>query len=284
MKQHKKDNRPGLTALVLAASREGTEDPVARHAGKSHKCLVEVDGKPMIERVIESLIDSNLCRNILVSIESEDILRQIPQVALWLDQGIVSVAPSASNLADSVLSLRERNESPIPLLITTADSALHTRETVTHFIDRSLAEGGDISIGATSEATVRKQFPDETIGFFRFRDGGYSFCNLFMLRSEAALQMAEVFRSGGQFRKRPWRMLGAFGVLNLLLYRLRLTTIDAFIGRIGRNFKLKATVVDVPWGYAPIDVDTPYSLALSERVLRQRRDQAGEGFSPSRAS
>ncbi len=271
----KDDIRPGLTALVLAASRKGTEDPVARHTGKTHKCLVEVDGKAMIERVIQALIDSNLCRNILVSIESEDILRQVPQVASWLDSGIVSVAPSAGNLADSVLSLRERNESPTPLLVTTADNALHTQEIVTHFIDRSLAEGGDISIGVTDEATVRAGFPDEKIGFFRFKDGGYSFCNLFMLRNDAALPTAEVFRSGGQFRKRPWRILGAFGVVNLLVYRLRLTTLQAFISRIGRRFDLDASVVEMPWAYAPIDVDNPDTLAFSERILRQWRDHAG---------
>jgi GTP:adenosylcobinamide-phosphate guanylyltransferase len=273
MNQAKDDIRPGLTALVLAASRKGVEDPVARHAGTSHKCLVEVDGKSMIERVIQVLIDTNLCRNILVSIESEDILRKVEQVSAWLDEGVIGIAPSASNLADSVLSLRERDETPIPLLITTADNALHTGEIVTHFIDRSLAEGGDISVGVTSEATVRERFPDDKIGFFRFRDGGFSFCNLFMLRTDEALRMAEVFRSGGQFRKRPWRILGAFGVMNLLLYRFRLTTMSACIARIGRNFGLSATAIEVPWAHAPIDVDNPDSLAFSERLLRQWREQ-----------
>jgi hypothetical protein len=199
----------------------------------------------------------------------------VPQVAAWLDEGVIGVAPSAGNLADSVLSLRERNETPIPLLITTADNALHTTEIVTHFIDRSLAEGGDISVGVTSEATVREQYPDDKIGFFRFRDGGYSFCNLFMLRSEEALKVAEVFRTGGQFRKRPWRILKAFGLLNLLLYRFRLTTMAACIERIGRNFGLTATAIEVPWAHAPIDVDNPDSLAFSNRVLRQWRQQSG---------
>jgi len=270
------DIRPGLTALVLAASRKGTEDPVASHAGTSHKCLVEVDGIAMIQRVIQVLIDSGLCRNILISIESEDIPRQVPKVAEWLDQGRVQIAPSASNLADSVMSLRAREESPVPLLITTADNALHTGEIVTHFIDRSLAGGADITVGMTSEATVREQFPDENIGFFRFRDGGYSFCNLFMLRTDAALEVAEVFRSGGQFRKRPSRILRAFGLVNLLLYRFRLTTVSACIGRIGRNFGITAAPVEVPWAHAPIDVDNPNSLALSERVLRQWREEGGK--------
>ncbi|MDT8409957.1 MAG: NTP transferase domain-containing protein [Wenzhouxiangellaceae bacterium] len=270
------DIRPGLTALVLAASRKGIEDPVASHAGKTHKCLVEVDGIAMIQRVIQVLIDSGLCRNILVSIESEDILRQVPRVAEWLDQGRVGIASSSSNLADSVLRLRERKESPVPLLITTADNALHTGALVTHFIDRSLAGDADISVGVTREATVREQFPDDPIGFFRFRDGGYSFCNLFMIRSVAALATAEVFRSGGQFRKRPWRILGAFGVINLVLYRLRLTTLEACLGRIGRNFGIKVAPVEIPWAYAPIDADNPTTLHFSERILRQRREQGDQ--------
>ncbi len=268
--------RPGLTALVLAASRKGAEDPVATHAGKTHKCLVEVDGIAMIQRVIQVLIDSGLCRHILISIESEEILRQVPKVAEWLDAGRIEIAPSASNLADSVLSLRDRSDPPIPLLITAADNALHTGPIVTHFIERSLAGDADITIGATREVTVRAVFPDEKIGFFKFRDGGYSFCNLFMMRSDRAMETAEVFRSGGQFRKRPWRILGAFGVINLLLYRFGLTTLTASLGRIGRNFGVKIAPVEVPWAHAPIDVDNPDSLALSERLLREWRKQGRE--------
>ena len=33
-----------FTALILAASRKGKEDEVAKLQGVSHKCLVEVDG------------------------------------------------------------------------------------------------------------------------------------------------------------------------------------------------------------------------------------------------
>lgn len=268
-----RNSRPGLTALVLAASRKGVEDPVAAHVGTSHKCLVEVDGIAMIQRVVQTLIDTGLCRQILISIESEAILRQVPKVAAWLDAGRIEIAPSASNLADSVLSLRERTDSPIPLLITTADNALHNSELVRHFIERSLAGDADITIGATREATVRAAFPTEKIGFFRFRDGGYSFCNLYMLRSDQAMKTAEVFRSGGQFRKRPWRIAGAFGIINLLLYRLGLTTLAATLGRVGRNFGVRITPIELPWAHAPIDVDNPDTLAFSDRLLRQWREQ-----------
>jgi choline kinase len=44
-----------LTALVLAASRQGFDDPVAKLQNKSHKCLVNIDGIAMIERVVQTL-------------------------------------------------------------------------------------------------------------------------------------------------------------------------------------------------------------------------------------
>ena len=40
---------PALNALVLAASRQGVDDPVARLQNKTHKCLVKTDGIAMIE-------------------------------------------------------------------------------------------------------------------------------------------------------------------------------------------------------------------------------------------
>ena len=43
-----------LTALILAGSR-GPDDPVARHAGQTHKALVPVAGVPMLLRVVRTL-------------------------------------------------------------------------------------------------------------------------------------------------------------------------------------------------------------------------------------
>ena len=44
---------------MLAASRKGINDEVAKLQNKSHKCIVELNGIPMIERVINTLIKSN---------------------------------------------------------------------------------------------------------------------------------------------------------------------------------------------------------------------------------
>ncbi len=55
-------------ALVLAASRP--QDPVARHAGQSHKALVRVDGVAMLIRVLRALRESRSIGGIAVCLEA----------------------------------------------------------------------------------------------------------------------------------------------------------------------------------------------------------------------
>ncbi len=259
-----------VTALVLAASRRGSDDPVAALVGESHKCLVKIAGKSMLERVVQALLDSGVCEHILISIESEQVLRRSPGLAAWLDNGTIETVASGSNLADSVLAVARQERPPLPLLVTTADNALHTPELVADFVTSALTGRSDIAVGMTREDTVRSEFPDEALGFFRFSDGGYSFCNLFLLRSAASFRAAEVFRSGGQFRKKPWRILQTFGVMNLILYRLGRVSLKDALRRISNSFGIGISACEVPWSFAPIDVDNPRTFALSERILQQR--------------
>lgn len=259
-----------VTALVLAASRRGSDDPVAAMVGESHKCLVRIAGKPMLERVVQALLDSGVCERILISIESDDILRKTPALAAWLDDGTIETVASGANLADSVLAVGRQSPPPLPLLVTTADNALHTPELVADFTVNALAGRSDVAVGMTREDTVRTEFPDEPLGFFRFSDGGYSFCNLFLIRSSASFRAAEVFRGGGQFRKKPWRILQAFGVINLILYRLGRISLKGALRRISLRFGVGISACEVPWSFAPIDVDNPRTFALSERILQQR--------------
>jgi len=260
-----------MTALVLAASRRGGDDPVARLRASSHKCLVQVDGVAMIERVVSALLDSGRFGRILISIESAAVLGEVDACRGWLAQGVVEVVPSAENMADSVLQLAGDINGLLPLVVTTADNALHTPQLLRDFVDGFASASGDAVAGVTREETVRAVYPHDSFGFFRFRDGGYSFCNLYGVRTARALEAARIFRSGGQFRKRPWRILRIFGPVNLLLFRFKLTTLRGCFRRVSRKLGVAIDTVELPYAFAPIDVDNPRTLEMSERILSERR-------------
>ncbi len=259
-----------VTGLVMAASRSGVRNSVAQLQDKSHKCLVEIAGQVMLERVVGTFLDSGCFHRVAISIEDESVVRQVPRISAWLNEGLVVVTPSRGNLADSVVAAVDVLEDPLPLVITTGDNALHTPDLVRDFVTGFLADTEDVTIGFTAEDIVSERFPDAGLAYHRVKDGGWSACNLYGLHTEKAIMTARVFEGGGQFGKRHWRILKAFGVMPFLLYKLKWATLDQIIARIAKNMGITAATVNLPYAFGPIDVDNPQSFALSEAELLRR--------------
>ncbi|TDI59058.1 MAG: hypothetical protein E2O92_08515 [Alphaproteobacteria bacterium] len=264
-----------VTTLVMAGSRKGPDNPVAQLQNKSHKCMVDIDGVVMLERVVEELIASGKNGRIYVSIESEDLMREAPRLAELLDAGEIHFIQAQGNLSDSVLSAVDLIDNPLPLVITTGDNALHTAELNGDFVDQFLAASGDVAIGWAEASVVLADFPDVGLAFHWLKDGGYSSTNLYGLRTKQALSAVKVFEGGGQFGKRHLRILKAFGVLPFIIYKLKLATLEGLMVRIGRNLKVSMDTILLNYSSGPIDVDSEHLFNISEKVLVERRKAAG---------
>lgn len=263
-----------FTVLVMAASRRGADDSVARIQGLSHKCLVVLDGIPMLQRVVDVLLAVPEVGRVVISIESPDIVASVPHLAALMAEGRISTVPSADTLFASVEKAVAAIDQPYPLLISTADNALHTPEMVSHFARECSKGTADIYVGMTRAADVLAAYPDGMRAFHRFRDEGYSSCNLYCLMSPKTLKAARAFEGGGQFGKKPRRILKAFGLATLICYKLRLLTLAQMARLLSRRNKLAVEVVLMPFAEAPIDVDNPKDFALTEKILKARRGEA----------
>lgn len=260
-----------FTALILAASRKGKEDEVAQLQGVSHKCLVEVDGTVMLERVIDAIAASEHVDRIYVSIESEAILREAPGLAEALDSGRIHFLPSADNLFASVATAVETIEDPYPLLISTGDNALHTTEYIDHFCREYAASEGDGFAGFTPAQVILDAYPDGKRAFHELKDGGWSSCNLYGLSNDKAMRAARAFETGGQFGKQPRRLLKAMGLSFVIKYRFKLTTLKGLAEHLSRRWNLTLSPVMMPFADAPIDVDNVGDFHRTEAILRKRR-------------
>ena len=260
------DNAPAspstkkITALILAASRRGERDPVAHATGVRQKSLAPILGVPMLSRVIAALKATPAIGDIYVSIEHEDLLP---------DRDAARFVPSQGNLAASTLSaVAAMNPKPDTLLITTGDHALLTPEMLAHFC--AAIHTADVTVGMTAAATILARYPNGVRAFQRFKDGDASGCNLYGLRGERALAAAQVFAGGGQFGKKPWRLLRAFGLRTFVLHMLRRLTLDEAMARVGCGFGVQIAAVRMPFAEAAIDIDRLEDLRLAEEILRAR--------------
>lgn len=260
-----------VTVLVLAASRAGPEDAVAALQGVSHKCLVKIDGEIMLQRVVREIANSRCAGPIHVSIESEDLLRQVPYISDLMDAGRVHFVPAGPNLFESILSAADSIAQPYPLVVSTGDNALHTSEMFDHFCEAVLRSEMDGGVGMTPAATILEAYPDGKRAFHELRDGGWSSCNLYAAGSAKAIEAAKVFRTGGQFGKRPSRILKAFGLPFMLMYKFKLASADGLARFLSRRWGIDLRLVPMPFADAPIDVDNPGDFHRTEAILKARR-------------
>lgn len=263
------------SVLVMAASRRGVDDPVAKLQGKSHKCLVELDGQVMLERVVEALADSHCFDRIHVSVDSPDILEATPKMRDWLAEGRMVFVQARGNLADSVLAAVESIDEALPMVITTGDNALHTPEIIRDFVRDFDASKADGVVGFTREDVVLQDFANSGLAFHRLKDGGFSSCNLYGLKNTNALKAVKIFEGGGQFGKRQMRILKAFGVWPFVIYKLKLRTLQGLLDAISRRLGVPTEVSWLNYSWGPIDVDHKHSFDLTEETLIRRRERGG---------
>ncbi len=262
-------SQPTYTALVLAASR-GNLDPLAQAGGVSHKCFIDIAGRPMLAWVVEAVAESGRIGHILLSIEEEAI---DGARAILDDLGVtdrVTFVPSRDNIASSVAAVTEAYPEALPLVITTGDNALHTAEMVRFFCDALPSVSEDAAIGLTPASYVLEKYPEGSRAFHRFRDGAFSSCNIYALLTRKALDAPQVFRTGGQFGKKPKRLIGAFGIVSFILYKSRLVTLRTVLKFLSRAIGVRTAPVLMPFAEGPIDVDRMQDWKLAEQIIKAR--------------
>lgn len=256
------------TVLILAGQRLGRVDPLAAKHGVEHKCLVPLLGRPLIGYVLDAVDAAFPEARIVVSINDPSALDTEPEARRFFEAGRLTVIPSAHNLLESVFAAAEGVA--FPLLVTTGDNVLMTPEALREFHAFALAERADGAAMFARKEDILAAHPEGQPRFWKFRDGEFSGCNTFWMKDRDAFSVGEIFRGGGQFLKFPKRFIAAFGLANLIGFRLNLFTVERMLARVSRRFgkTVKARIVDD--GRLAIDVDTEFSHLVAERLLRAK--------------
>ena len=244
----------GLTALVLAGSR-GPSDPMALAEGVRHKALIPIAGRPMIARVLDALRRTPAIARIAISIEDTQALAGLTDDC--------EILPAQSSPAASVLAAVEKLKSP--LLLTTGDHPLLRPEWISYFLDRLPA--ADITAALAGSEKVLTAVPGAKRTFLRFSDGAYSGCNLFYLANSQAENAVRFWREMEAHRKQPLKLASRLGPLTALRYATGTLPLGDALKRLSKLAGAKAGIVEMPDGFAAVDVDKPSDLALVRKIL-----------------
>ncbi|HWH72664.1 MAG TPA: nucleotidyltransferase family protein [Methylibium sp.] len=260
-----------LTALVLAGTRAGG-DPLARHAGVSHKALIEIGGLTMIERVVAALAAVPEVTRIVVAIERPELLNGLPGLQPpACDKPLAIMAPADGPSATTAAALSREGT---PLLVTTADHALLQADWLQEFLAACPGDA-DVAVALGRRDVVEAAAPDTRRTWLRFADGEFSGCNLFLLARPVAAGVIALWRELESERKRPVCMMRRLGWTLALRYRLGWLTLAAASARLGAlGGGARLAIVEMRDGRAAIDVDKPEDLVLVRQLVAAQRPAA----------
>ena len=250
------------TAVVLAGSRPGV-DPFAKAYGTDLKALIPICGVPMVRRPVEALLQADGIGIVRVLAQQPDrIARSLPK-----DERLI-VEASGATIASTLEALCADTGVDWPVLVTTADHALLTRDMIGDFLAQS--QGADVAIGVVSSEALLKRLPQTKRTWLRFRGGAYSGANLFLLGGPQVRPAIELWRTSEQNRKKAWRMLLTLGFSGFLGAVLKVRTLRQTLGAVGRKLGLTIRAIELADPLAAVDVDKPEDHELVTAILEGR--------------
>jgi CTP:molybdopterin cytidylyltransferase MocA len=259
--------------VLVLAGRRGPKDALAVSVGATHRALVPIAGIAMVERVTETLRRVGV-EHVSISIDQPEAIHALPRMRALAGERWLDVRVSSSSPASSVLDFLGSSDGAPPCLVTTADHPLLTAPMVERFWTEALSSGADIAVGVVSERVFRARYPEARRTFVRFADEAVSGANLFAFLTPAAIAVADFWRGQERHRKKPWRLIGAFGLQPLLRFATGRLRTDEALELVERVTQARAALIRLPFAEAAIDVDRASDLEIVSELLAAK-DQSG---------
>lgn len=246
-----------VSVLILAGQREGVVDPLCAAAGVERKAIIPVNGKPMIDYVLDALSAAKLKTPFHVSGFGAEYDQR-------LAQSLSAPGPAGSAYAALTDGIS------FPCLVTTCDHPLLTQEMLDSFISGAKESGADFCVGFAEKSVIQPAYPDVKRTYWNFSDRPVSGCNLFYIANEKGLAVIEFWKQAQHLRKQPIKLAKTIAWGLLFKYLLGRLTLTAAFSYVSKRLDITAAPILIPIAEAAIDVDKPSDKALVEQILAER--------------
>ncbi|MEM6414258.1 MAG: nucleotidyltransferase family protein [Pseudomonadota bacterium] len=260
-----------INALILAGQRQGTGDPLSSFK-VAHKGLIEIAGTPMLLRVVQSL-DACAELNGIVIAANKDIHETLSRTISTRieNKTVVKFVEASGSPSQTIGNALQQLNSETPLLVTTSDHPLLTREMVHEFLSNIDMKKTDAAAACVERHTYEEAYPNTVRTFIRLKGFEFSGANIFWFKGTAAQPLIEFWRKLEAKRKKPIEMANEIGISVGLRYLLGRLTKPALVKRLYQKTGAKVDLIALTDAEAAIDVDKPADVPLAEAILKRRR-------------
>ena len=249
-----------LDVLVMAGG-----SAAALGSDVAFKGLFPLNGKPMVEYIVDALRASRAVERIFVTVSDD---RDLGDWASKVDGIVVTDGDFVTNGLAGGRAIIDSAVDPMrPFLGCTGDIPAITPEAVDDFAARSLASGADFTYMFISKETMEQQIPGAKRSYFKLKEGTFTSGNMMLVSAEHMQRVADFAQRFFEARKSPLEIAKMAPLGCLLKFALGILSMPEIERVAQKALGMRFAVIESEYAVLGEDVDKPADVETIQALL-----------------
>ena len=253
---------------VVLTGKRAVHNQFLKFAGVDNKALIDIDGKMMIQHVIDALNESRYVKNIYL-VAPEDF-EQIP----FNSRKPLRVVPCGDTVVENLLKAVHESGEAEKVVITTCDNPLFRGFMMDEFIQRCLEIDADFYYSVGQKSIIQASYPQVGRTYVQGKDDGYTGANVYFADKNGFSADEEMLAKIDSYRKTPWKYIKLMGLIPLLKFSSKRITLEDVEARASKIIGCRFRLIPMPFPVCGIDVDKPSDLVFVRKLMQESGWQA----------
>ncbi len=255
-----------MDAIVTAGGIPQEGEPLYDATQGASKALLDIQGKPMIQWVLDALCQASTIEHIIIVGLAEDSGLDCPKIAGYLpNQGGM-----LSNVKAGIARAVSINPDIGHVLLVSSDIPTITSEMVDWIVNTAMETDLDAYYNVITRQTMETRFPGSKRTYTRLKDVEVCGGDMNIVRASLSTNEA-LWEKIIASRKNPLKQASLLGFDTLFLVLFHLVTLENAVKKVTRRLGLTGRALVCPFAEVGMDVDKPNQFELVQADLATRK-------------
>lgn len=259
-----------MDCVVIAGGLPGPDDPIYTYTQGKPKALLDMNGRTMLERVIDALQESKHIEDIVVVGLGDDM-------GMTFKRPVHHLPDNGSLVRNGLAGLKwvlEQKPDTTHVFGSSGDVPLLSGEMVDYLIESCQPFEYGIYYNFVTEAVLEKRFPGSKRTYVKLKGLNIAGGDIGIL-SGALLNEEALLETLSNARKHAWKIARVVGLRMLLKLLFRQVSIQDIEETVQRLTGQKAKIVLNPYAEVAMDADKPHQVDLCRAELLKLAGETG---------
>lgn len=246
-----------VDAVVLAGAPNNGQ--LKESSSAKWEATIPIHNKPMVNYVIEALLNSSRIEKIVV-VGPEEIRNTLTATH-------ITFVESGKSLPENIFRAMDVLDQTNKVLLVTSDIPFVHAEAIDDFIDRCTELSGDVYYPLVSREANEKLYPEAVRTYFTLKEGSFTGGNTLLANPEAINNSRWVMDEVFSQRKKPWKIISMLGFIFICRFALKQLRLRDLEQRASSLLGYKGVLIISPYPELGTDVDKPSDLELAQKMI-----------------